>query len=387
MRIALTILLCLLTNFLGAQFSAGVDDTINPGVPVTLTATYGQVGIPVTLSDDDLKGPFPIGFTFTFYGKQYNEFYIASNGWISFTYLFSWGGTRNAILIPSSNDFSPKNCIFAPMQDFNPKQAGSPYVFYGTIGEAPGRQLVVMWCQMPMSFCELKVATFQIVLNEEDQTIETHVFDKPECLTADGNKATLGLQNETGTIGGIAVPGYNATSWIANKKAWKYRPVSQDEYQVDSIPFEPPPITPGEKVSYRWYQGAELLSDQQVTVVSPHESTTYHAVCILCDGEEFTDTVRIHVIPYIPNAFTPNGDGLNDVFRITGLPVENITRFNFQVFNRWGQAIFSTSDIMEGWDGRSKGEYCSADVYSWVIFWEDSKKTRVTNKGTITLVR
>jgi gliding motility-associated-like protein len=92
-------------------------------------------------------------------------------------------------------------------------------------------------------------------------------------------------------------------------------------------------------------------------------------------------------VPYIPNAFTPNGDGINDVFRITGLPAENITRYNFQIFNRWGQVVFHTNDIMEGWDGRSKGEYCSPDVYPWVIFWEDNKKTRVTNKGTITLLR
>jgi gliding motility-associated-like protein len=107
----------------------------------------------------------------------------------------------------------------------------------------------------------------------------------------------------------------------------------------------------------------------------------------LCSGQEYTDTVVVHVIPGIPNAFTPNGDGKNDVFRIKGVQVENITKFNFQIFNRWGQLVFSTTDILKGWDGTYIGKNCPADVYSWVIYYEDSKKTKVSNKGTITLVR
>jgi len=295
-RFTLIAILTLLSNLLFAQLSAGVDDTINPGVPVTLTATYGMLGTSVTLADDDLKGPFPINFSFTFYGKAYTEFYIASNGWIGFTYNYAWGGTRDAINIPSSNDFSPKNCILGPMQDFNAVPAGSPYIFYGTIGKAPNRKLVVMWCEMPMSFCELTKATFQIVLNERDNTIEAHLFSKPECMAADDNKATLGLQNENGVIGGIAIPGYNASSWTATQKAWRFTPVNSDEYSVDSIPFNPAPITPGEKISFRWFAGSELLSEQQSLVVAPQQNTTYRAECTLCNGAEFFDTISAYVI-------------------------------------------------------------------------------------------
>ena len=84
---------------------------------------------------------------------------------------------------------------------------------------------------------------------------------------------------------------------------------------------------------------------------------------------------------------TPDGDGLNDRFRITGLPPENITAFNMQIYNRWGQMVFSTNDILEAWDGKSKGEVCPAGIYTWVIYYIDNRKTRVSNKGSIMIVR
>jgi gliding motility-associated-like protein len=69
------------------------------------------------------------------------------------------------------------------------------------------------------------------------------------------------------------------------------------------------------------------------------------------------------------------------------LEPENITKYNFQIFDRWGQRIFDTNDIEEAWDGKSNGQYCPAGVYVWEIFYEDSKKTKVTNKGTVMLLR
>jgi hypothetical protein len=49
--------------------------------------------------------------------------------------------------------------------------------------------------------------------------------------------------------------------------------------------------------------------------------------------------------------------------------------------------IFTTNDIEQGWDGKSKGQYCPPGIYVWEIFYETSKKTRVTNKGTVMLIR
>jgi gliding motility-associated-like protein len=68
----------------------------------------------------------------------------------------------------------------------------------------------------------------------------------------------------------------------------------------------------------------------------------------------------------MPNAFTPNGDGLNDVF----LPkYKNGVEITFQmlIFNKWGEQIFSTNNITKGWDGTYKGVICPEDLYTWTI--------------------
>jgi len=371
-----------------AQFSAGKNDTINPGVPVTLTSTYGltAIGIPSKEKNEDwVQGPFQIGFGFLFFGDPYYEFWVGANGWISFTPNPNSNGIREAFFIPSAAPNNPKKCICGPFQDLYPTMDGSPFIFYKTIGTAPNRKLVVMWCECPMYICTNLTVTFQIVLNETVNTIENHIFRKPACPDNYNNIATLGLQD--GDYTGFAVPGYNATSWSSDTMAWKYTPTSVDSFQVARIPYKLQPITPGNKISYRWYSGGEFLSDQQSIVVTPMETTTYTAYCTLCSGIEFKAEVVVYVVPFIPNAFTPNGDGLNDIFKIIGLPEENITQFNLQVFNRWGQSVFTTNDIREGWDGRMNGEYCPEGNYVWVIYYADDKKTRTSNKGSVMLLR
>jgi gliding motility-associated-like protein len=83
-----------------------------------------------------------------------------------------------------------------------------------------------------------------------------------------------------------------------------------------------------------------------------------------------TDTMRIpvEVLPenrfFIPNTFTPNGNGLNDIFMPSIMGVEN---YRFMIFDRWGNLIFNTDDTFQGWDGRYKGNKCEEDVYVWKI--------------------
>ncbi|MDP1621476.1 MAG: gliding motility-associated C-terminal domain-containing protein [Bacteroidales bacterium] len=368
-----------------SQFSAGKDDTINPGVPVTLAAEFGLLANGVNTLDNRVEGPFSIGFPFTFYGESHTSFSIGENGWISFTHQPNWGATRN-IRLPSASTDSPKDCILGAMEDYNPIQAGSPYIYYQTVGEAPNRKLVVMWCQCPMFGCNAASVTFQIVLIEGD-TIEIHIYNKPVCLDWD-NKCTIGIQNDIGySCDTLPNQNRNSTSFSVSQEGWRFVPTSSDTYEVTQIPYYMEPITPGDKISYRWYEGTEFLSDQQSLVVSPLYTTTYRAVCTLCSGEEFTDEITVYVVPYIPNAFTPNGDGLNDYFKILGLPPENITKFNLQIFNRWGQVVFATTNILDSWDGRIKDEICPEGDYIWVIFYEDDKKMTTSNKGTVTLLR
>jgi gliding motility-associated-like protein len=83
-----------------------------------------------------------------------------------------------------------------------------------------------------------------------------------------------------------------------------------------------------------------------------------------------SDTARIlvEVRPenrfFIPNTFTPNGDGLNDLFMPAIMGVEE---YRFMIFDRWGMLIFDTEDTYQGWDGRFKENKCQEDVYVWKI--------------------
>ena len=103
-----------------------------------------------------------------------------------------------------------------------------------------------------------------------------------------------------------------------------------------------------------------------------------------------TDTINVTVykIPaglYIPNAFTPNGDGLNDVFRPIALGIKQINYF--KIYNRWGQLMFSTTQQNQGWDGTFKGKPQDEAVFVWIIEGVDYLDKKITQKGTVTLIR
>jgi gliding motility-associated-like protein len=390
-QLSIVLLLSLFfSNTVFAQLDAGPNDTINPGVPVTLKATYGNPGTPVILGDDDVAGPFPIGFSFSFFGNNFTEVYIAANGWMSFTANPNSAGERVPVTIPTTNALYPKNVIMAPWIDLLPKTSDT-YVFYLSEGIAPNRQLLVMWCQVPMwslneSDCRDSVATYQVVLHEGSNTIEDQILTKKDCPVSYANHATLGIQNGTGTIG-FAVPGRNNTSWTASKEGWLYTPVSVDSFAITSIPFHLQPMVPGNKIVFNWYEGSKQIATDSTVTVTPKETTWYTVYLDLCTGITLKDSVLVVVRGPIPNAFTPNGDGLNDKFRILGTPAENITEYNFRIFNRWGQIIFETNNIDDAWDGTAKGQICPAGVYVWEIFYRDNNKTKITNKGTVMLLR
>jgi gliding motility-associated-like protein len=381
-------ILCPVISF--AQLDAGPNDTINPGVPVTLTATYGNPGIPVVMGDDDVRGPFPIGFSFRFFGNSFSEFYIGSNGWISFQPNPNSVGIRDPRAVPLTDNTYPKNVIMGPWVDLLLKPAVT-YVYYLTTGTAPDRELIVMWCQAPMfsrpeNACLDSVATFQIILHETANTIENQILTKKSCDNWFENRATLGIQNGDGFIG-FAVPGRNNTSWTAEKEGWLYTPVSVDSFAIAPVPFRMISVVPGNFMNYTWYEGSQQISTDASVTVSPNETTMYYVYLDVCSGLVLKDSVLIYVTKPVPNAFTPNGDGVNDIFRIYGTLPENIIKFNFQIFNRWGQKVFGTDNIETGWDGLCNGMMCPPGIYVWEIFWEDGKKVKMTNHGTVMLIR
>jgi len=93
---------------------------------------------------------------------------------------------------------------------------------------------------------------------------------------------------------------------------------------------------------------------------------------------------------YIPNAFTPNGDLLNDVFKPSGIGIE-LTSYEFQIYDRWGKLVFATTDIDSGWDGRilDGNEDPNNGVYIWKIKLAESTISGQTHEfmGEVYLIR
>jgi len=90
---------------------------------------------------------------------------------------------------------------------------------------------------------------------------------------------------------------------------------------------------------------------------------------------------------YTPNSFTPNGDGVNDEFFPNLIGVDE-DFYKFYVFNRWGDLIFQTDKVAEGWDGMHKDKLAKQDVYVWkVVTRTISNQERITQIGHVTLLR
>lgn len=87
---------------------------------------------------------------------------------------------------------------------------------------------------------------------------------------------------------------------------------------------------------------------------------------------------------FIPNAFTPNDDGVNDVYYI---PDANFIKFDFQVVDRWGNQVFSTKNPSFRWNGDSNGRKLTSGIYVYVLNASTAKVAEVKRSGTITIVR
>ncbi len=124
---------------------------------------------------------------------------------------------------------------------------------------------------------------------------------------------------------------------------------------------------------------------------SPEETTIYTVTATLgiCTAQ---DTVTLFVrfcdpAVYLPNAFTPNGDGVNDIFRMRSNSLDQLQSALLVVYNRWGQEVFRTTDPNIGWDGTLNGRQLPPDVYGWIIRTTCPDGQRYEAQGNVTLLR
>jgi gliding motility-associated-like protein len=150
----------------------------------------------------------------------------------------------------------------------------------------------------------------------------------------------------------------------------------------------------GDINSYSW-----VIEDKQTSYYSKdmsHRFTTSgeFQVSLIVENEYCHDETSQYVIVeadhtiYIPTAFTPDGDGVNDEFKIEGIDISN-DDFRLYVFTRWGEEIYTGTDINKGWNGtkHNQGEVLPVGVYSWLVEYRDLDKKGHKLKGKVTILR
>lgn len=133
---------------------------------------------------------------------------------------------------------------------------------------------------------------------------------------------------------------------------------------------------------YNWSTGDD---ESTITVTNPGQYTVTVTDINGCTGTDIAVVTRYD--PYwtaIPNAFSPNDDGINDVFRVS---LHQANTINMAIYNRWGQKIFEGNDNLAVWDGKFKGNNCDIGAYSYVvqIVFDDGEQR--TLQGHVLLVR
>lgn len=148
------------------------------------------------------------------------------------------------------------------------------------------------------------------------------------------------------------------------------------------------PIIQGDITAHRWIPFNQLVDTSSIAsqTIALTNTTKYELVVANAYGCMDTASIIVTVYRklYMPSAFTPNGDGHNDLFRIP--PNSTIDLEEFSVFDRWGNKVFFTADISRGWDGKIKGVVSTTGTFVYIIKGKDLKGD-VFEKGIVTLIR
>ncbi len=133
------------------------------------------------------------------------------------------------------------------------------------------------------------------------------------------------------------------------------------------------------------------LNDSSIynPILSTNVETELNVAITTANSCVTVDTLLVRIFKeekiYVPNSFSPNGDGINDEFKIN--PVGISALYFFRIFDQWGRIVFETNNISIGWDGKLNGVRQPLASYTWMIDASDLHQQRIKQMGVITLIR
>ncbi len=146
-------------------------------------------------------------------------------------------------------------------------------------------------------------------------------------------------------------------------------------------------------VSWNWdIGGLETSIMQNPTYTFPKDTGYYSVTLTVIDNHGCENTVTYVAVVkgaygvYVPNAFTPGSDGLNDGFFPTGFGIDD-KDYSFMIFNRWGEMIFESNELRGAWDGTYKGKLVQNGVYTWKLHFKDIDGVEHEEIGHVTILK
>ncbi|MBI1836052.1 MAG: gliding motility-associated C-terminal domain-containing protein [Flavobacteriia bacterium] len=233
---------CLGTDVTACQGQAVQINDCTPGGNVvggiTLTAPTS-----LNLTDDVWSSTVNIGFNFSFYGSNYSQCIVGSNGLVSFNianasgycpYSFSVGNT-----LPNASVTGAFNSIMLAYQDQNPSGMTNA-IQYQTIGTAPNRKFIVLYNSVDGFSCGPTACTYAgLILYETTNVIEIFIGNKGICSGWNNGLAYEGIENAAGT-NAVMIAGRNCSQWSANQDGQRFTPTTPantNNYVNTAIPY------------------------------------------------------------------------------------------------------------------------------------------------------
>jgi gliding motility-associated-like protein len=147
-------------------------------------------------------------------------------------------------------------------------------------------------------------------------------------------------------------------------------------------------LTSSGGATYSWSPSSGLSCNNCPNpIASPNNTTTYILTVTSDSGCFSSETITVDVTcgqVFVPEAFSPNGDGQNDILYVRG---DCIKTMQFDVFDRWGNKVFATDDKSIGWNGTYKGQPMNTGSYSYVVTATMFDGSNMIKKGSVALVR
>ncbi|RYZ48924.1 MAG: gliding motility-associated C-terminal domain-containing protein, partial [Sphingobacteriales bacterium] len=225
-------------------------------------------------------------------------------------------------------------------------------------------------------------------------------------LTANSPGNTITWQNMSGGNSVIVYPQTTTTYTAVATNAAGCTATATVQVQVRSfdvtLTASTNPIMPGTTLTLTsgassaftvvgWKPASAFMAQTAISqsFIMKDSSQTFAVIGRSADGCLDTASLRVELEPgdkdfFVPNAFTPNNDGKNDLFKLFGSSIKTV---ELRVFNQWGELVYETKDKTKGWDGTFKGKAQPVGVYPYGVKVTFLDGTTVTKRGTVNLVR